>query len=373
MKIFFTNTLVIICTSITLDLFLTFFFFSKLNFYEKIYPKQDHRIANVNYHHSFKENVSTYDYWGKHKYKFKTNSLGFKDKTNREIRTLTNSKKRIIIIGDSFTEGIGYEYENTFVGLLSNHERNQNIEILNAGVASQSPIIYFKKMKHLIEKKKIKFNELIVFLDISDIPDEYYYNINFDSSDKKNYNLRDHLQEFFIKNSSLYLFFDLIFFKINIQKDNYILKYKTSKKFKIDFFKTTSHHINLYKSLNVERGMWSHDINAWNSHGLKGRELADIYLTKLLELCERNNIKFTLTIYPWPIHIYYDHDSTFHRNYWINWANNKNIKLIDFFKYFLNDDPSKIIEKFFISGDIHWNKNGHYLIHEIMMSEYFKY
>ena len=51
---------------------------------------------------------------------------------------------------------------------------------MNAGVASQSPIIYFKKIKHLIEVKKVEFDELIVFLDISDIPDEYYYGINFD-------------------------------------------------------------------------------------------------------------------------------------------------------------------------------------------------
>ena len=62
----------------------------------------------------------------------------------------------------------------------------------------------------------------------------------------------------------------------------------------IDFSKTTIQKINLYKSLNVKRGMWSHDINAWNLHGAKGRELADLYLTKLFHLCKKNKIKFTL-------------------------------------------------------------------------------
>lgn len=371
MKKVFINLIIIISISIILDLIFTFFFFSKLNFYEKINPKLEHRIANINYHHSFKKNVSTYDYWGKFKYKFITNSLGFKDNANKEISSVSNSKKRVIIIGDSFTEGIGYEYDDTFVGLLNNHKSNKNIEILNAGVASQSPIIYYKKIKHIIEEEQIKFNELIVFLDISDIPDEYHYNIDFDSSDEKHYNLRDHLQKFFIQNSSIYLFLDLMFNKLNQQKENYIIRYKTSKEFKIDIFKTTEQNINLYKSINVERGMWSHDINAWNSNGLKGRELADLYLTKLFELCKKNNIKFTLAIYPWPVHIYYDHNPSFHRNYWFDWAKNKNIKLIDFFKYFLSDDPEKIIEKFFIGGDIHWNKQGHYFINEIMMKEYF--
>jgi len=309
---------------------------------------------------------------GGYRYKFYTNSLGFKDKSNREISKKINSKKRIIIIGDSFTEGIGFEYEDTFVGLLDKHILNQNIEILNAGVASQSPIIFFKKIKHLIDLQKVNFNELIVFLDISDIPDEYYYNINFDSSDKKNYDLRDHLQEFFIQNSSLYLFFDLIFTKINFKKENLILKYKSSKEFNLSFFKTSKNDIYLYKALNVERGIWSHDNNAWNLHGEKGRELADLYLNNLLELCKKHKIKFTLAIYPWPIHIYYDHDPSFHRNYWINWAKDRNIKLIDFFKYFLNDNPEKIIKNFFISGDIHWNKKGHHYVYEIMMKEYFQ-
>ena len=71
MKKNFINILIIFLTSIILDLFFTFFFFSKFNFYEKIYPSLDHRIANVNYHHSFSENVSTFDYWGNYKYKFK--------------------------------------------------------------------------------------------------------------------------------------------------------------------------------------------------------------------------------------------------------------------------------------------------------------
>lgn len=371
MKKFFLNIFTILSVTILLDLIFTYFISSKFSFYEKIYPMLDHRIANVNYHHSFRENVSTYDYWGKYKYIFKTNSLGFKDSDSREIKKLTNSKKRVIIIGDSFTEGIGYEYDDTFVGLLDKNKFNESVEILNAGVASQSPIIYYKKIKYLIEEEKIKFNELLVFLDISDIPDEYYYNIDFDSSDNKQYNLRDHLQEFFIKNSSLYLFFDVIFNTINLLKEKYILKYKASKEFNIDFSKTTIEKINLYKSLNVKRGMWSHDINAWNLHGAKGRDLADLYLTKLFDLCKKNKIKFTLVIYPWPIHIFYDHDPSFHRDYWTNWAKSKNIKLIDFFDYFINNNSEETIEKYFISGDIHWNKDGHIFVHEIILKEYF--
>ena len=41
--------------------------------------------------------------------------------------------------------------------------KSKNVQILNAGVASQSPIIYYKKIKHFIEVKKLNFDELIVF------------------------------------------------------------------------------------------------------------------------------------------------------------------------------------------------------------------
>ena len=70
MKNFFLNVFLVLSITIVLDIFFTYFFISKYNFSEKIYPKLDHRISNSNYHHTFRKNVSTYDYWGKYKYKF---------------------------------------------------------------------------------------------------------------------------------------------------------------------------------------------------------------------------------------------------------------------------------------------------------------
>ena len=110
-----SNIIIFILLLLIFDFILTFLFISKFNFYENFYPKLDHRIANINYHHSFKEGVDTFDYWGVYKYKFFTNSLGFKDKSNRKINKQTDLKRRIIIIGDSFAEGIGLKYEDTFL------------------------------------------------------------------------------------------------------------------------------------------------------------------------------------------------------------------------------------------------------------------
>ena len=355
---------------LALDLILTKLLSSKLNLYDYFYPELNHRISNEDYHHSFEINVDTQDIWGPFKYKFITNSLGFKDKSIRNVENSTNLNKRIIIIGDSFTEGIGYKYEDTFVGLLDNKISNQKIEILNAGVASQSPIIYFKKIKHFIEVKKLKFNELIIFLDISDIPDEYFYNIYYEDEINKT-SFRDKLQDLLIKNFSTYLFLDLLFSKLNFYKEDLILRYKASKAFNIKFNKVDTKTKNLYKSINVERGNWTHNISEWNNYGIKGRDLAKIHLDKLVDLCNKSNIKVALVIYPWPSQLYYDYEAILHRTYWKDWSNLKGIKFIDLFKYFNSKNPKKDIEKYFIEGDIHWNKNGHKYIHELILGEYF--
>ena len=158
------NFLLIIIIIILLDFLLTYFLFSKFNLYNIFYPNFDHRISNDYYHHSFKENVNTTDFWGDFSYNFITNSLGFKDKQNRAVDKKTKLKKRIIINGDSFVEGIGIEYKKTFVGMLDNYLYEKNIEILNAGVASQSPILYYKKIFHILEIQNLEFDELILFL-----------------------------------------------------------------------------------------------------------------------------------------------------------------------------------------------------------------
>ena len=104
------NIFFIIILIIIFDLIFTLFIFSKFNYYEIFYPNKDHRISNEIFHHSFKKNVKTFDYWGSKKYEFTTNSLGFKDNTSRKIINdiryeypiLDHIKTYIILIVSSF-------------------------------------------------------------------------------------------------------------------------------------------------------------------------------------------------------------------------------------------------------------------------------
>jgi hypothetical protein len=130
------------------------------------------RIYDPVYDHGLAPNFDGYDVWGEARYRLITDNLGFKDGAVREVPLQSNSR-RILIIGDSFAEAIGMSYENSFAGLLqqAGQARPDKIEFLNAGVASYSPSIYYKKIKYLLDRG-LKFDEVWLFSDSSDVEDE---------------------------------------------------------------------------------------------------------------------------------------------------------------------------------------------------------
>ena len=143
--------------------------------YSNFFPHENYRpagIRNARYSHGFAANYEGYDRWGPLYHRFYTNSLGFKDGMVRSVPAKTDVH-RILLIGDSFTEGMGMSFEDSFAGLLfkAGQARAEKIEFLNAGVTLYSPVIYFQKIKFFLESG-LKLDEVAVFLDISDVAEE---------------------------------------------------------------------------------------------------------------------------------------------------------------------------------------------------------
>jgi hypothetical protein len=80
---------------------------------------------------------------------------------------------RVLLMGDSFAEGLGVDFEDSFAGMLysAGMSRPDKIEFLDAGVISYSPVLYYRKTKSLLERG-FHFDEVVVFSDISDVRDE---------------------------------------------------------------------------------------------------------------------------------------------------------------------------------------------------------
>lgn len=81
---------------------------------------------------------------------YKINSLGMRDKS----RNLTKERntKRILVLGDSFTEGFSVEQNQTFVYLLEEilNKQNKKVEIWNAGVDGYAPDTEYVYLKNNI-------------------------------------------------------------------------------------------------------------------------------------------------------------------------------------------------------------------------------
>src|SRR5437867_12426223 len=95
-----------------------------------------HGVANQNgihipspiYHHTLKTNSSSViEEWGPLHHTEFTNSLGFRDNSIREVG-LRSDRYRILMMGDSFTEGVGNDYQQTFVGIFADALSAKGIE-----------------------------------------------------------------------------------------------------------------------------------------------------------------------------------------------------------------------------------------------------
>ncbi len=331
------------------------------------------RIESNVYHHTFLPNIDVIEKWGgSFQKKIVTNSLGFRDFSKKKILKITN-KKRILLIGDSFIEGAGYNYEHTIGGLMQN-KLGHDYEVLNSAVASYSPSIYYAKIKHFISKG-YKFDQALVFLDVSDIYDELFIKHDSDENiivEKKNKDsnalktkfysighfLRDNTMSFRI----MYLISD----KTETYKNFLKLRYKASKLYNKNFFSITRDEVMFYRMTHIDRGYWTFSEERFQEVK-KGLKKSDYYLKKLFSLLEENSIKSHLIIYPWPTQI--EFGDTKHINYWKKFALKNEINLIDLYDEFSSDETKDFIFNNFIYGDIHWNKNGNKIVFDAIFKE----
>ena len=301
---------------------------------------------------------------GKLKRKIITNSIGFRDSSKKEI--LENTEKtRILLIGDSFIEGSGYDYEHTFAGLLEN-ELGNNYEILNSAVESYSPSIYFKKTDFFLSQGYV-FDKALVFLDLSDIYDEMF--IKFDDNqniiseipkekqtlERKIKNKIYSLGWFLRDNTLTFRIMYLISDKTEEIKNYLKLKLKASKSLNKSFFSTSRDDAIFYRMTHIDRGFWTFNEDKYLEVS-QGLAQSEKYLKKLFELLNQNKIDSYLIIYPWPAQIQYGDKK--HSPFWEKFSKSNNINLINLYDIFKSENNREFIFDNFIYGDIHWNKKG---------------
>lgn len=307
----------------------------------------DARINNNLYHHDLKKNFESYGVLNE---KVFTNSLGFRDFYKRKVE-INSEMQRILLMGDSFTYGLGLEYKDSFAGLITKEYEKKNIEILNAASVSYSPTIYFKKIEYLINEVGLKFNEIFLFIDVSDVYDDLYrYEINNNGQVVNNSNFEKNIKKTnFIEKSKNYISsnFTIIFLILNSINDYFSPDLISKEKFAI-------FHRN---------ARWNWDTD-FKYEAVKGLKINNIYLDKMKALLDKNNIKLKVIIYPWPSDIFFRNKKTDYEFNWEGWSKKNNVKFYNFVKYFdyvknfSDKKKQKIINELYQKNDMHFNKEG---------------
>ena len=328
------------------------------------------RTSHPYYHHGLIPGQRAIARWNNIDYTVYTNSMGFRDSSVRNI-PLNTGKRRILFMGDSHTEGVGLQFEDTFTGQVISRLDPEKIEILNGAAVSYSQRIYYLKTKYLIEERGLAFDELYVFIDISDIQNEIVYRDFHPRQPGLLGRLRHSAGNTLVNRS----------FTVNTLTN--LRRAAVTRKFiekteMFDEFRSADIDIDaldLYASFfsefddktllsnpmfhGVAEWMYDPDFIELARHGLAlGRE----NMQKLYDLCVEHNIKMTICVHPWQEQIRIGETHDIYVNYWKSFAEVNGTGFINLYPVFIDPPVSGIFGmEFFLPNDNHWNRNSHWL------------
>ena len=335
------------------------------------------RVKHPVYHHGFLPNVSVMDRWGDSWYPIKTNSLGFKDAVNREV-SLKSDAYRLLFIGDSFTEGEGLIYEKGYVGQLQTSLKDKGVEVLNAGVSSYAPAVYYAKVRHLLETVGLEVDNVIVFIDMSDIWDEAnWYTLGDDDVVYTRGTKAKHVtRKVFGKGVGNWLKENSLTVTFAYRLRDWIVHQRRLWGWKTNGNPTKPEYFNaelwLNKVSKTRETEWCFEDEDWDSWGKRGVDNALKNMDQLYRFLKQRGVRLTVGIYPWPSNILNGDNPSRHSKVWHKWTERNGVDLIDLFPQFIDNGGAKeMIVTNFIPYDIHWNAKGHALVAETFL-EYFK-
>ncbi len=309
------------------------------------------RVQHPVYHHDLARNYRGKANWGENIYDLCTDHNSFR--ISCESSSTMNVDFDIAFIGDSFTEGIGLAYENTFVGQIA--AARPDLRIANLGVASYSPSIYYSKVKHLLDNG-IKFRSLIVYIDISDIQDEAvsYASIDGVVVDKRLLGSK-HATVLQKVKTLAHWSFPLTYFGLHVLSGRYLGRNKRSPERSLDS----------YSGYRDPRSSWTFNSSSpgYGPGGvIEGVNQSLTAMENLSELLKVKGISLSVAVYPWPAQLLYDKVDSEQVRIWRGFCQNRCVKFFDSFESFFalkNTTPTnRLIDSYFIAGDNHHTRRG---------------
>ena len=307
--------------------------------------KTSARVINPFFHHGFIPNRKFKHEWEKGVVIEEIiNKFGFRENiTDINIEKLSNYKT--VILGDSFLEGVGLVNKNIIASLL----KASYHPVANLAVSSFSPTLSKEKL-NFFKKKGLKPQNIIHFIDISDIQDEYLYE-HIEGFKPINLVFGNQILELINKTfiSKSYTYKSLIggMWTLNTSKP---IKNLVKIIFSLDIYVNYPGGRNLLFS---ERNPFTSQKEPFYYEAGKKKLLSVIN-----DLASKNSVPYTIVIYPYPSTVNIKKgDPGFIR---LKSFKNELKKIVEKFGYLNLCDLNGVdfIETDFIKNDIHWNENG---------------
>ncbi len=304
--------------------------------------------------------------WGGERYSLMTNSLGFRDKTIREV-PLNDAKPRILVLGDSFTEGM-VAWDDGFVGQIA--AKFPQYDFLNGGVGGYSPSNYLNTAR-LALREGVEFDEVIVFIDISDAQDEaaFYRDVGASGAvaiSERHYfyrtwysKLRMAVSEHFLLTNYLYELLERALVRFGFY---HLDRGNNGNEF--DYEKSAWTYRQISETQPFETG--------YAPLGLEGGIAKEkVKMTLLWQ--ELAGIPISVVVYPYPAQLIHDSADSRQVRIWREWCEGKCKRFISLFPAFFAAkeqcpglEPGCWYLKYFIFGDIHYNSAGNALVARVV-------
>ncbi len=314
-------------------------------------------------HHSFKPNCEAIVGWGRNTYPLATNSLGLRDERTREV-PLTVDEPRILLLGDSLTEGV-LAWPDTFAGMIA--ARFPQLRVLNGGQTSYAPSNYLNLTKRL-QDAGVRFDEIVVFIDLSDIQDEAaYYRDNEQTGGV------DGAPEYHGETTSYSRWRTDFAFRYMVTDTG--LSYLEYFAIRSGLYSKPLHDFG--NVFDLPRSAWTYRpvsdalpyIRGYAPLGLAGGiAKARTKMTALWEELTRRGIPLSVVVYPWPAQLAHDVVESRQVTLWREWCEGKCKRFISVFPDFFaikNRCPwyaPGCWYDYFVFGDIHYNARGNKVV-----------
>lgn len=317
-----------------------------------------HRTFSEKYHHGFVPQAQGTEQFGPFEVDYFVNSLGMRDSWNRVVLPRESGSGRILLLGDSFVEGVGMNYEDTIGGQLSKKLSDQGIEVLNGGVASYCPTLMEARLRDWIETADLRFDLAVIFIDISDVRDEFRYQKDargvFVDADSGEFDTA--IREAETKERPI-----AVWLESRVEK-NFVLLGALTRNARL-LWRSDKNPMSsvpfAYNNWPAYRGA----LEPWIQKALQRQTAA---MDKILSLCRDRNADCLLVVYPGLEQVEAGHEADRHNQYWQEWAQSNQVAFLNLYPDFLglkDRYPDYILS----SNDSHWNKQGAELVAQVLL------